>query len=224
MDPGVSQLAIECQHISNVTKELEFLSLLLTHATSYNSMEINNLNSNMPETSGMKTFFRILSRICRDCGGIWTVNEELDWLVFYLFARCYGWSDIDLNDVRSQMLVPSTGHRYRNVSKDEELRMKDKVIQITTELIYLIRSLPLSLAGLKMLISSMNLARGMHHTRKQMALHAIDWLTFGLQTDGGGVKATTSPRFTQKISTTQPFLPEDSTPESMFMTVKVGIK
>ncbi|CAH8631205.1 unnamed protein product [Schistosoma intercalatum] len=220
MDPGVSQLAIECQHISNVTKELEFLSLLLTHATSYNSMEINNLNSNMPETSGMKTFFRILSRICRDCGGIWTVNEELDWLVFYLFARCYGWSDIDLNDVRSQMLVPSTGHRYRNVSKDEELRMKDKVIQITTELIYLIRSLPLSLAGLKMLISSMNLARGMHHTRKQIALHAIDWLTFGLQTDGGGVKATTSPRFTQKISTTQPFLPEDSTPESMFMTVK----
>ncbi|CAH8657206.1 unnamed protein product [Schistosoma bovis] len=220
MDPGVSQLAIECQHISNVTKELEFLSLLLTHATSYNIMEISNLNSNMPETSGMKTFFRILSRICRDCGGIWTVNEELDWLVFYLFARCYGWSDIDLNDVRSQMLVPSTGHRYRNVSKDEELRMKDKVIQITTELIYLIRSLPLSLAGLKMLISSMNLARGMHHTRKQIALHAIDWLTFGLQTDGGGVKATTSPRFTQKISTTQPFLPEDSTPESMFMTVK----
>ncbi|CAH8640962.1 unnamed protein product [Schistosoma guineensis] len=71
-----------------------------------------------------------------------------------------------------------------------------------------------------MLISSMNLARGMHHTRKQIALHAIDWLTFGLQTDGGGVKATTSPRFTQKISTTQPFLPEDSTPESMFMTVK----
>ncbi|CAH8651184.1 unnamed protein product [Schistosoma margrebowiei] len=220
MDPGVSQLAIECQHISNVTKELEFLSLLFTHATSYNSMEFNNLNSNVPETSGMKTFFKILSRICRDCGGIWTVNEDLDWLVFYLFARCYGWSDIDLNDVRSQMLAPSTGHRYRNVSKDEELRMKDKVIQITTELIYLIRSLPLSLAGLKMLISSMNLARGMHHTRKQIALHAIDWLTFGLQTDGGGVKATTSPRFTQKISTTQPFLPEDSTPESMFMTVK----
>ncbi|VDP58241.1 unnamed protein product, partial [Schistosoma curassoni] len=61
----------------------------------------------------------------------------------------------------------------------------------------------------------------MHHTRKQIALHAIDWLTFGLQTDGGGVKATTSPRFTQKISTTQPFLPEDSTPESMFMTVKI---
>ncbi|CAH8669225.1 unnamed protein product [Schistosoma rodhaini] len=220
MDPGVSQLAIECQHISNVKKELEFLSRLLTHATSFNSMEINTLNSNVSETSGMKTFFRILSRICRDCGGIWTVNEDLDWLVLYLFTRCYGWSDIDLNDVRSQMLAPSTGHRYRNVSKDEELRMKDKVIQTTTEIIYLIRSLPLSLAGLKMLISSMNLARGMHHTRKQIALHAVDWLTFGLQTDGGGVKATASPRFTQKSSTTQPFLPEDSTPESMFMTVK----
>ncbi|RTG86882.1 uncharacterized protein DC041_0003059 [Schistosoma bovis] len=93
--------------------------------------------------------------------------------------------------------------------------------QTTINISFRIRSLPLSLAGLKMLISSMNLARGMHHTRKQIALHAIDWLTFGLQTDGGGVKATTSPRFTQKISTTQPFLPEDSTPESMFMTVKI---
>ncbi|CAH8577676.1 unnamed protein product [Schistosoma turkestanicum] len=220
MDLAISQLAIECQHISNVKKELEFLSLLLTHATSYDSMGISTPNTSVSETSGIKAFFKILSRICKDCGRIWTVNEELDWLVFYLFARCHGWSDIDLNDVRSQIVTPSTGHRYRNVSKDDELRMKDRVVEITTELIHLIRGLPLSLAGLKMLISSMNLARGMHHTRKLIALHAVDWLTFGLQTDGGGVKAIASPIFSHKSSTTQPFLPEDSTPESMFMTVK----
>ncbi|TNN16043.1 hypothetical protein EWB00_000803 [Schistosoma japonicum] len=220
MDASLSQLTIECQHISNATKEIEFLSLLRTHANNCENAENHNPITGLSEINGTKSFFKILSRISRDCGGLWTVNEDLDWLMFYLFARCYGWGDTDLNDVRSQILAPSTGRRYRNLSKEEELTVKDKVIQITSEIIFLIRSLPLSLAGLKMFISSINLARGMHHTRKQIAIHTIDWLTFGLRTDGGGVKAVASPRFTNKSSVTQPFLPEDATPETMFMTVK----
>ncbi|CAH8608334.1 unnamed protein product [Heterobilharzia americana] len=151
---------------------------------------------------------------------LWTVSEDNDWLVLYLFFRCYGWKDIDFNDVRSQILVPSATKRYRNLSKDEELKMKDRIISVSKELINLIKELPLTLTGLKMFLSSIHLARGMHQTRKEIALHAVEWLTFGLQTDGGGVKAKTGFQSANKNSLTQPFLPEDSTPESMFMTVK----
>ncbi|CAH8870685.1 unnamed protein product [Trichobilharzia szidati] len=204
VDTGISHLGLKCQQINNVAKDYEFLTAL--HGQS--------------EQSGMKILFKMLGRLSKDCGGLWTVNEESDWLILYIFFRCYGWKDIDLNDVRSQILVPSATQRYRNLSKDEELKMKDKIILLTTELINLIKDLPLTLAGLKMFISSIHLARGMHHTRKQMALFAVDWLTFGLETAGGGAKARANHQFINKVAPTQPFLPEDSTPETMFMTVK----
>nr|CAH8871594.1 unnamed protein product [Trichobilharzia regenti] len=220
VDTGISHLGLKCQQISNAAKDYEFLAALHSLAISCEKGEVGTFNTSQSEQSGMKTLFKMLGRLSKDCGGLWTVNEESDWLILYIFSRCYGWKDIDLNDVRSQILVPSATQRYRNVSKDEELQMKDKIILLSTELINLIKDLPLTLVGLKMFISSIHLARGMHHTRKQMALFAVDWLTFGLETAGGGAKARANHQFINKVAPVQPFLPEDSTPETMFMTVK----
>ncbi|TPP61685.1 hypothetical protein FGIG_00339 [Fasciola gigantica] len=60
---------------------------------------------------------------------------EIISLIFYIFYRRYGWDECPAQQLGFQVYMPSVAHRLRSSTRDDEMRYKERIVTISSDLI-----------------------------------------------------------------------------------------
>ncbi|KAF5405190.1 hypothetical protein PHET_01409 [Paragonimus heterotremus] len=145
--------------------------------------------------------------------------------MFYFFYRRYGWDDMLTKNDKVQVFTPSITQRTRTISKDEELKFKDRIVAVSTSLIAWFEQQQLRQLSLKIMCSAIRIAKCAQTTRYNLVVYSIRWLSTKLDSSTSNVQRSDK-RMSLSLGpknvgvNVSPFLPPDATPETMYMAVK----
>ncbi|TGZ73970.1 hypothetical protein CRM22_001194 [Opisthorchis felineus] len=210
-------IALRCKSVSGTLEDYEFLAALLAYLLP-NEDKNSFRDSIFDKRNEKPADIAMLCLASQKCDNVWTARDGIDWLLFYLFYRRYGWDDGGNPQSRIQVFSPSILERTRWTTREGELKFKERIVTVSTDLINWYESQPLKLFTLKLFNSAIRVARCSPMTRHHMALHAIRWLT--LQLESASSTQTTSMVTRSSVVNNSPFLPADATPETMYLAVK----
>ncbi|CAH8497553.1 unnamed protein product [Dicrocoelium dendriticum] len=150
------RIAHRSKCITTVVEDYEFLATLLSHLLPIPEKE--PVRDKIFDTGPVKAAdLQTLYKISEKCDNVWTAREGIDWLLFYLFYRRYGWEDVTFHRDKVQLFAPSMIQRLRISSRAEELRFYERVKSVASDLITWFEQNPLRLTSLKMMNSAIRI-------------------------------------------------------------------
>lgn len=181
-----------CFDIKNTNDECDFLNSFISCIMSDNEeSDIDLMESEdklfykevLHHDSKLRCNFGKVYHYAKSAGVNWKVAEDLDWFLFYIFHRRFGWPDLEEENGQLKVVLPDSQIRFRKSGKTEELKYKSQLVDMLDSILLWLSHQSISAMSVLMYSSAIRLASKSPVTRLHLSIRGYDWLKDNLTKD-----------------------------------------